>query len=178
MPERARSLAEGYVYLDLAVPEGGETSEPVAGEDAWTLRLGTIEVEVSYEGERAARRHEMRFGPGISRLVDAGQWVVVAGVYAHRALAEDLEFAADPTAGDDAYESVVAGWELAADAVAEALRFVPAGADRVPADAFWTHTGRAVHRENPERFTRQALEADLAHYRQNLDDFQRLHDTG
>ncbi|MEV4888722.1 hypothetical protein AB0K48_04950, partial [Nonomuraea sp. NPDC055795] len=94
MPERARSLAEGYVYLDLAVPEGGETSEPEAGEDAWTLRLGTIEVEVPYEGERAARLHELRFGPGISRLIDAGQWVVVAGVYARRALAEDLEFAA------------------------------------------------------------------------------------
>ncbi|MFI6903613.1 hypothetical protein ACIBKY_20275 [Nonomuraea sp. NPDC050394] len=177
MPERARSLAEGYVYLDLAVPEGGETPEPETGEDAWTLRLGTVEVEVSYEGERAARRHELRFGPGISRLIDAGQWVVVAGVYARRALAEDLEFAAGP-AGDDAYESVVAGWELAADAVAEALRFVPIGADRPPDDAFWTRTGRTVHRENPERFTRQALEADLAYYRQNLDDFRRLHEAG
>ncbi|MFI6294093.1 hypothetical protein ACIBEJ_21065 [Nonomuraea sp. NPDC050790] len=177
MPERARSLAEGYVYLDLAVPEGGESAEPVEGEDAWTLRLGPAEVEVSYEGERAARLHELRFGPGISRLIDPGQWVFVAGVYARRALAEDLRFAADPV-GDDAYESVVAGWELAIDAVAEALRFVPAGADRVPADAFWTPAGRAVHRENPERFTRQALEADLDHYRQNLDDFHRVHDTG
>ncbi|MFE0156822.1 hypothetical protein ACFWY5_57525 [Nonomuraea sp. NPDC059007] len=177
MPERARSLAEGYVYLDLAVPEGGETSEPEAGEDAWTLRLGTIEVEVSYEGERVARQNELRFGPAIPRMMPAGLWVVVAGALARRALAVDLEFAAGP-GGDDAYESVVAGWELAADAVAEALRFVPIGADRAPADAFWTPAGRTVHRENPERFTREALEADLAHYRQNLDDFRRLHATG
>ncbi|MFE0078764.1 hypothetical protein ACFWYW_58845 [Nonomuraea sp. NPDC059023] len=62
--------------------------------------------------------------------------------------------------------------------MAEALRFVPIGADRAPADAFWTPAGRTVHRENPERFTREALEADLAHYRQNLDDFRRLHATG
>ncbi|MEU4326090.1 hypothetical protein [Nonomuraea dietziae] len=180
MPERgrARSLAEGYVYLDLTVRDGeGGAAERATlreGEDAWTLHLDGVEVEVSYQGETTARLTELTFGEGVSELVDAGQWVFVAETYARTALDDGLTFAVGP--GDDKlFAGVAAGWELAADALAEALKFLPPGTDSLPPQAFWTPMGVSLREANPERFTRERLESDLLFYRQSLEDLSRLH---
>ncbi|MGV9305643.1 hypothetical protein ACWENQ_09585 [Nonomuraea sp. NPDC004354] len=180
MPELglARSLVEGYLYLDLAAREvGGNAAERATlteGEESWTLRLDGVEVEVPYQGEATARLDELTFGEGRSELIDPGQWVFVAGTYARRTLSESLSFTANPD-DDEQFENVAAGWQFAADAIAEALKFLPPGADAVPAEACWTPMGRALHEANPERFTRQQLESDLLFYRQNLEDFWQLH---
>jgi hypothetical protein len=51
---------------------------------------------------------------------------------------------------------------LAAAAVAEILKFVPAGADRVPRDRLRTRDGQDELERHPERYARAALEARLA----------------
>ena len=48
--------------------------------------------------------------------------------------------------------------------VIELLKFVPAGADRVPAEAFRTADARAYHAAHSEQFERAALEAELARW--------------
>ncbi len=44
-------------------------------------------------------------------------------------------------------------------ALDEVLKFVPAGADAVPAEAFWSERGRAVHATEPGRFRAARLRA-------------------
>lgn len=188
----ARTLVEAFLYLELNHTPGEQSrapdltpddDDPVSvsrqavlseEEDAWRIRLGEVDVLLPYASEDAARNEDLTFGPGISELIDPGQWALVAVTYANRALEEAFLFAAD-SADDARYESVAAGWRFAADAVAEALKFLPDDADEVPAEEFWTEMGRSAREDEPERFTRAALERDLAYYRQSLTDFYRLH---
>jgi hypothetical protein len=178
----ARTLVEGRLYLGLAAATGDDAPAEaettlVEGPDAWTLRSGgdhPAEVLVPYATETEARSEGLRFGQGVSRLIDAGQWLQIAAVYARRARRESLFFAQDPS-GDERYASVVNGWELARDATAEAAKFLPPGADEVPPEAFWTPMGTSAREQSPDRFTRERLESDLAFCRQSLDDFRRLH---
>ncbi|MEU4699264.1 hypothetical protein [Nonomuraea dietziae] len=174
----ARSLVEAYVHLDLAVlgeqPGAAERAVRTEEENGWRVRLDDTEVFVPYEAELEARREELTFGSGLSQLIDPGQWVLLGATYARRAIDAALFFAADPTS-DDEYTAIVTDWRFAADAVAEALKFLPDGADRVPAGFFWTDLGRAAFEREPERFTQARMEDDLAFYRKSLDDFVRLH---
>ena len=77
-------------------------------------------------------------GPEPSEIIDAGQWLDIA----ERAVA-----AVPP-------EPAEAGMVLAIAqaAVAEVIKFVPAGADAVPDDEFWTPQGQAVRAAEPARF--------------------------
>ncbi|WP_433221057.1 hypothetical protein [Microtetraspora malaysiensis] len=174
----ARSLVEAYVYLDLAAgPGGGRAAEHAVlseEEDGWRVTLDDAEVVVPYVAEAEARREDLTFGSGISELIDPGQWVLIATTYARRALEAALFFAADPSS-DERYMGIVADWRFAADAVGEALKFVPDDADALPEAWFWTESGREAHEREPARFTRVRMESDLAYYRAALDDFVRLH---
>ncbi|TMR14401.1 hypothetical protein ETD86_28705 [Nonomuraea turkmeniaca] len=179
MPERglARSLVEAYVHLDL-VAHGGEPGASrraaVAEEqDGWVLRLGDAEVLVPYEAEAGARHEQLTFGSGLSELIDPGQWVLIAATYARRALEGGLFLAAGPSDAG-AFDTVAADWRVAADAVAEALKFFPDGATELPQEAFWSEMGRSLRELQPDRLTRRKLEDDLAFYRQSLDDLHRL----
>ncbi|MEV6982934.1 hypothetical protein AB0M95_16955 [Sphaerisporangium sp. NPDC051017] len=198
---RARTLVEAYLYIDLTLAAGdgdggddgfgepGLSARPwttlTEGADAWTLRFDgpatgprhLIDVVVPYRTEAEARRDRLRFGPGPSELVDAGQWRLVADEYAQRALAADLSFADTPE-DDERYHEVVLNWEFARDALAEAAKFLPAGADAadtVPETAFWTGMGTAVREEDPGRFTRSRLEDDIAFYGENLQHFTDMY---
>ncbi len=174
----ARSLVEAYVYLDLTVlgdeRSAAEHAVLTEEEDGWRVRLDDAEVVVPYAAEAEARRDDLTFGSGVSELIDPGQWVLVGTTYARRALEASLFFAVDPSS-DEQYKAIVADWRFAADAVAEALKFVPDDADTLPEASFWTEAGREAYEREPARFTRARLEDDLAYYRAALDDFLRLH---
>ncbi len=81
-----------------------------------------------------------------SRLLDPGEWMAVSEEHAKR----------QPGTTRDV--------EIAAAAIDEILKFVPAGADRVPEDVF-TERGRPVRDREPGRFRRVRLEAVLGAYR-------------
>lgn len=176
-PGPARSLVEAYVYLDLVAPGGSEQAAVADGDEGWLVRAGGVEVLVPYEAEEAARQSEATFGTGLSALLDPGQWVLVSATYASRALEGGLLLAEDPS-DPEGLDAVAADWSFAADAVAEALKFVPegdAGADGPDLESFWTEMGRSARDAAPGRFTRAKLESDLAFYRQSLADLHRLH---
>jgi hypothetical protein len=186
----ARTLAEAHLYISLTLAEEGAGDDAgrdgrsetalTEGPDAWTVRRDgsaggpSIEVLVRYETEAEAQRDGLRFGTGVSTLVDAGQWLQIAAVYARRARRESLFFAEDP-ADDERYLGIVEGWALARDATIEAVKFLHDDADELSADAFWTEMGRSAREESPERFTQDRLESDIAFCEQSLEDFRRLH---
>jgi hypothetical protein len=177
MPERggARSLVEAHVYLDVVASGGSARSSVAETPDGWLVRAGGVEVLVPYEAEQEARRSRATFGTGVSELLDPGQWVLVGATYASRALEGGLFYTADPSADPARFHTVVADWTYAADAVGEALKFLPDGAGELPPEAFWTQLGRSARDAEPGRFTRAKLESDLAFYRQSLADFRHLH---
>jgi hypothetical protein len=84
---------------------------------------------------------------GPSELLDPGQWMTVA----------DLASRPEPTPD----------LPLAVAALEEVAKFIPAGADEVPADAFRTDEGREAYRQNPGRFTRRWLEGAAAALRRD-----------
>ncbi|MFG1945198.1 hypothetical protein [Nonomuraea sp. NPDC048826] len=178
MPEQglARTLVEAYVYLDLVGEEPGASRGAATEEvtDGWLIRLGDAELLVPRESESWARQQGLTFGAGLSELIDPGQWALIATTYASRALEGALFFAADPSDARK-FDEVAAGWRFAADAVAEALKFFPGGAEELEPEDFWTETGRSLRESDPGLLTRSKLERDLAFYRQSLDDFRRLH---
>ena len=100
-----------------------------------------------------------------SELLDAGEWLWVADDLARRIPAEPD--------GMDSDERRRARHDIrtAAAAVAEARKFVPPGADAVPADVLWSPTGRAVHEEEPGRFDAQRLQVVEGVYRELADTF-------
>jgi hypothetical protein len=59
----------------------------------------------------------------------------------------------------------------AAAAVGEAVKFVPPGAEAVPADALWSARGRAVFEDEPGRFRRARLEVVQRTYRELAERF-------
>ena len=175
----ARSLVEAHVYLDLATSggEGGGAAERAVlteEEEGWRVRLDDTEIFVPYVAEAEAREMEATFGTGISELIDPGQWMLLAATYARRALAAAMRYAADPSSGDR-YDEIVADWRFAADAVEEALKWLPDDADELPPESFWSEMGQEAFAQEPERFTRATMDDDLAYYRAALGDFLRLH---
>lgn len=179
----ARTLAEAQVYVSLTtvIDESLPAVQPapiepgvnsVEGSDAWTLTTTAGELVVPYASEQAARTVGSRFGLGVSPLVDAAQWVLVAEAYARRAQLADLAYTGEPD--QDRY-AVELNWEFAADAIGEALKFLPEGAENVPESGVWSDLGRQTWAQNPQMLTRSKLVDDLQHYRGTLDDFRALY---
>jgi hypothetical protein len=189
----ARTLAEAQVYFALMRVTGPDardlSSEPpdstlagttrVEGEQAWMLTYGTeeegqIQVAVPYASEDVARRFGSIFGLGVSPLVDAGQWTMVAGVYARRAFDRDFSLT-DGKGTPEERRMVELDWEYAAEAQGEAVKFLPEGADALPREAFWSELGERALAGHPESFTREKLNDDYEYYRGTLEDFRSLH---
>lgn len=179
----ARTLAEAQVYVSVTTvaDESVPAVEPtpieagvnaVEGETAWTLTTTAGEISVPYDSEQAARTLGVRFGLGVSQLVDAAQWTLVAETYARRALTADMAYS-DGQNQDRA--SVELNWEFAAEAVGEALKFLPEGAEEVPESGVWSELGAQARAQNPELLRRGKLVEDLEYYRGTLDDFRALH---
>ncbi|NEA37228.1 hypothetical protein [Streptomyces sp. SID13031] len=179
----ARTLAETQVYVSLTTvaDESAPAAEPAPilpgvnaaeGEDAWTVTTTAGEISVPYASEQAARTVGARFGLGVSQLVDAAQWVLVAETFARRALAADMAYSGGP---DQDRAIVELNWEAAADAVGEALKFLPEGAEDVAEAGVWSELGAQARAQNPQMLTRGKLVDDLQYYRGTLDDFRALY---
>ena len=127
----------------------------------------------SYEGEcptcRSARRFDFVVldydlappalgGPEPSQIIDPAEFVEAGDLAARYAL---VRAGADPDEVAEAYDAAVD----AVVTVEEALKFIPAGATRVPEAAFTSSAGRAALAAEPGRFDRAHLEAVLAERR-------------
>jgi hypothetical protein len=173
----ARTLAEAHIYASVMAaaeaPDASDFAESlVEGAEVWTVNVRGYEIEVPYASEQAARQVGARFGLGVSQLVDAGQWVLVATTYARRALDLDLAYDNGP---ESERRSIELNWMFAADALAEAVKFLPADAAQIPADVLWSELGRQTYQQQPALFEREKLIDDLEYYRGTLDDFRALH---
>ena len=80
------------------------------------------------------------------------------------------------TGGPDQDRSTVElNWEFAAEAVGEALKFLPEGAEVVPDEGVWSEFGKQAVAQSPELVYRAKLIDDLEYYRGTLDDFRALY---
>ncbi|WBQ01805.1 hypothetical protein [Kribbella sp. CA-293567] len=179
----ARTLTEAQTYVSLltAADETAPATAPdpiepgpnvTQGPDAWLLATTAGEIAVPYASEDAARKIGARFGLGVSSLIDAAQWALVAASFARRALTADLAYTGEP---DQDRTSVELNWEFAADAVGEALKFLPEGAEDAPESAVWSELGTQARAQSPELVTRGKLVDDLEYYRGTLADFRALY---
>lgn len=98
-------------------------------------------------------------GDAPSRIIDPSEFLTVGDDLAAAVPPDPATL--DPAALDDAYEAI----EMAVAALDEVLKFVPAGANGVPPDAFLTDAGRAVYARDPGRFGREQLLGTLSEYR-------------
>lgn len=158
----ARTSAEAHLYMDLhpctcgdiefdrqsaVITEGELLCSRYAGpcRSCGSPRVFVFELP---EAIRPIRNDRVDFGGSDpSRLLDPGEWMAVADYFAKL----------DPGTPDDL--------DIACAAVEEILKFVPAGDERVPDEAFRTERGRAVRDAEPGRFRRPRLEAVLGAYR-------------
>ncbi|HEU0036414.1 MAG TPA: hypothetical protein VFQ53_37635 [Kofleriaceae bacterium] len=166
----ARSSPECHLYIELHPCTCGEselrTKHHLASSDD-----GLVAV---YEGTcprcGAERRFDLVLDPEIppgdkfggdrpSKIIDAGQFLAVADAAAKAVPAN--------TSALDGPARQRARWLMtrAANAIEEVLKFIPPGADRVPAEALFTAAGKEVYLAEPGRFRKLRLEAVLGVYR-------------
>ncbi|HEY0992266.1 MAG TPA: hypothetical protein VGD80_34680 [Kofleriaceae bacterium] len=161
----ARTNSEAHLYMDLnpcgcggidferhsaVITEGDALCSRYSGacKSCGARREFVFELPETF---RPIRGDHIEFGgDDPSRLLDPGEWLAVAEFHARR----------NPGTRDDL--------DIARAAVEEVLKFAPAGAERVPDDAFRSERGRAVRDREPGRFRRARLEAVLGAYRDLL----------
>ena len=179
----ARTLIEAQVYesvmtaADESVPavppppvqRGVNVDE---GETAWTYHSTVGDIVIEYVSEDASRKLGLPFGLGVSTLLDAAQWAMLAATFGRRALTADMAYTGQP--GQDRY-LVELNWEYAAYAVQEALKFLPEDAEQVPESAIWSEFGRQALADSPQLVHRAKLVDDLEYYEGTLSDFRALY---
>jgi hypothetical protein len=176
----ARTNAEAHLYMDLHPCACGEFRFPRAG-SVVTTPDGVLASRYAGTCPQDGTEREFLFrvperiippprdgvvaygGPDPSALIDPGEWLSIADAYARGVPADTAAPAAD--GGATAQATARAMLVHAIAAVEEVLKFVPAGADLVPEDAFVTDRGRAAHTREPGRFRRSRLEAVRDTYR-------------
>jgi hypothetical protein len=109
--------------------------------------------------------HGVRFGgDNPSRIVDAGEWLLVADL-----VLKGVAATPDPRASAAELAGAKRDVAMAVAALDEVLKFIPAGADTPPPAAFWTERGRQVQAAEPGRFRRVRLQAVREAYQQIAD---------
>ena len=177
----ARTSAEAYLYMELHPCDACSESdfEPdsavVSVEDDLASRYTGACPSCGTGREFMFRipqqpilpdPEEPRFGADHpSELLDPGEWLWVADLIARSA-------PTDP-AGLSAEQRRDARVDLrgAAAAVGEVLKFVPAGAEAVPPEAFRTDRGREVYQREPGRFREDRLRVVARTYRELAERF-------
>lgn len=182
----ARTLWEADVYVALTRadrgPEPGQRLTPAGpmvpgenlaeGPDAWTYASPVGEITIPYVSEKTANQTGMHFGLGRSRLIDAAQWVIVAHKYADDALVDGMNY--DGTPGEQR-AAIELTWELAIEAINQAVQFLPADAVEVPDSEIWTEFGARSKAAHPGMLHRARLEEDLDYYTEALSYFRAQH---
>jgi hypothetical protein len=181
----SRSTEESHLYMDLHPCACGEPDfewrdhEIVSG-NGWLVSI--------YSGEcgRCDRSRSFEFAlapepspppPALggdipSRIIDPGEFL-------HTGQQLVATVPADPAAvDDDGFHSARDALAFAVACVEEAIKFIPDGADAVPAEAFRSEVGARLHRDAPERFTRAAMAASRDAYRRRLSDYDAAIPTG
>lgn len=171
----ARTNDEAHLYMDLHPCECGEiqfprTSSVVETDDGdlashyigtcprdgaqrqFTFRMPQEILMPSGDGSVRYGGHEP------SELLDPGEWLSVADAYARNVPADTATLAAD---GQSTARSML---NRAVAAIDEVLKFIPAGSEQVPEQAFVTDRGRAAYAKEPGRFRRPRLEAVRSTY--------------
>jgi hypothetical protein len=178
-PLVARSFDEAEMYLQLQICEvcgrvaleqqpgvaGGQLDgEPVTWLATVCANCGNrtrFAFRLPAEAAVAPPGQVLFGGGGPSQLIDPGQWLRMADVVTQRLPPqEELSPHLDPALRDRVH--------LAAAAVAEVLRFIKPGEDRVPGYEFWTDSGRQMYDEARWRFDKESLEFELDRYRRAL----------
>ena len=160
----ARTNEEAHLYMDLHPCECGEIEFPRSSSVVETADglAGRYTGPCPQDGARREftfrlpqrlvappRDGLVRYGGAEpSELIDPGEWLSVADAYARNVPARP---ASSAEAGPMLRRAVAA--------IDEVLKFIPAGADRVPESAFVTDRGRAAYAKEPGRFRRLRLEA-------------------
>jgi len=177
----ARSSAEAHLYMQMQRCE-------VCGETDFSPESSVISVD----GELASRytgacpkcgtlrefvfllpediifpdEEEPEFGDEHpSELIDPGEWLWLSDVFAGDAPADPSGLDADTRRG------AMIDLRTAAAAIGEVLKFVPDGAEAVPAGAFRSDRGHAMYVHEPGRFRRGRLEVVRDTYREISDRF-------
>ena len=171
----ARTNAEAHLFMDLHPCECGEVRFPRSSS---VIETDDGDLASHYTGtcRKDGRPREFTFrlpqqilpppgdgsvrygGAEASELLDPGEWLGVADAYARNVPADTAALDADGLARAKAMLN------RAAAAIDEVLKFIPAGADRVPEQAFGTDRGRAAYAQEPGRFRSVRLEAVRSTY--------------
>jgi hypothetical protein len=166
----ARSASECHLYIELHPCSCGEPPEP--GRHRLQSRDDGLVAVYEMTCRRCGATHRVEFAMGDeiaplgafggqtpSQIIDPGEFLAVADAAAQ-------QVPADADRLDDAGRGRARSWiNRAAAAVAEALKFIPAGEDRVPRGALRSVQGAALYEQEPGRFRRSRLEAVLQAYR-------------
>lgn len=166
----ARTNEEAHLYMDLHPCECGEIEFPRSSSVVETAD-GDLAGHYTGTCPQDGARREFMFrlpqqivsppgdgsvsygGAEPSELIDPGEWLSIADAYARNVPADTAALAADGLAQARSMLT------RAVAAIDEVLKFIPAGEDRVPEDAFVTVRGRAAYAKEPGRFRRPRLEA-------------------
>jgi len=165
----ARTSEEADLYVDLECEAAGEI--PVArkrrkGERrretfvVYEVRCQSgklLEFEFREDGLPAPKpglRRKVEFGGSEpSLLIDAGEWMKVADRHAARA---PRSLAGLP---ERARRDATSDLSMALAALDEVMKFLPAGADRIPSTALFSTRGKTYFNKDVRRFQRDSLKA-------------------
>lgn len=168
---RSRSSDECHLYMDLNPCQCGEIDfEPQhwveqSGHQLVACFVGTCRGCGTARSFHFALEQEMPppppafGGDSPSRIIDPGQFLWVAEELAAWASADPADRA------DESEDGVVEAITTAVAAVEEALKFIPAGADAVPEEAFNAPESWLRYQRDPSRFHRDRLLDVLEEYR-------------
>lgn len=175
----ARTAYECRLYIELHPHDCGERAFP-ARSKITRLDEGLVAV---YDGPCPScgkpRRFEFLLDPELepappafgnarpSKIIDPGQFLTVADDAANDA-PDSIE-----GLSTERLERAKSRLAVAAAAIDEVLKFIPAGESKVPVAAFTSAAGKECYLREPGRFERARLEAVLGVYRQGLDAYNR-----
>lgn len=176
----ARSAPECRLYIDLHPCSCGDTAFDVR-HVLRTMPDGGLAAV--YEGLCARCALPRRFsfaldpttpppppaygGPTPSRIICPGQFALIADRAAASAALVPAGTALAQRQGRAALAQALAAQQ-------EVIKFIPAGADTVPAEAFTSPEGQALYAREPGRFGRDRLVAVAAAYREALAGYEAV----
>lgn len=164
----ARTTLESFLYMELRPCACGEPKLAVSETELLQDREGNLVLRRTGSCPRCEKRRQFLFGvPEIaesggvswemffggqspSQIIDAGEWLELAQRLGRAVPAGRSRLPWQRRQRREALTEAVA-------AMNEVLKFIPDGADAVPADAFWSDRGTAKYRAAPQEFRRGRL---------------------